>query len=129
MKIKHHHSSFFRLTSTVLTVCMLFIGFAFPVIALDKDSLSAGGNETDNSSVGSLTTEKVALKADDVGVKDSKFITYIGKEAFEAAGHVKRVPELEDLGTYVFDNLDGTRTVYYDPLIDYAYYFPECDKC
>ena len=37
----------------------------------------------------------------------------MARKPFEAAGHVKRVPELEELGTYVFDNLDGTRTVYY----------------
>ena len=56
-----------------------------------------------------VPSNKIALKADDPGVKDSKFIEYIGKEAFEAAGHVNRVTELEELGTYVFDNMDGNR--------------------
>ena len=81
MRIKHNHSSIFRITSLVLTVCMLFIGFAFPGTALETGSLSVAGNETGSGSVVPQASVKVALKADDVGVKDSKFITYIGKEA------------------------------------------------
>ena len=45
--------------------------------------------------------------------EDCKILQYVDEEAFEAAGHAFRLPELEELDTYVFQNGDGTRSVYY----------------
>lgn len=38
---------------------------------------------------------------------------HIDRESFQRAGHVLRLPEEERLDTYVFQNRDGTKTVYY----------------
>ena len=43
---------------------------------------------------------------------DSMLLSYIDETAFRAAGHVNRLPEEEDLNSYVFENADGTRTAY-----------------
>ena len=98
MKQKHEHSSVFRLTSLVLTVCMLFGSVGLSGFAANAEALSSAGIEADNSSVSLEAYKPIALKADDSEVRNSKFITYIGKESFEAAGHIRRVPELEELG-------------------------------
>ncbi len=45
--------------------------------------------------------------------EDCKILQYVDEEAFEAAGHAFRLPELEELDTYVFQNEDGTRSIYY----------------
>ncbi len=38
---------------------------------------------------------------------DSLMLGYIDETAFRAAGHVNRLPEEEDLNSYVFENEDG----------------------
>ena len=43
---------------------------------------------------------------------DSLMMNYIDEESFRGAGHINRLPEEEDLNSYVFENADGTRTAY-----------------
>ena len=45
--------------------------------------------------------------------EDCKILQYVDEEAFEAADHAFRLPYLEELDTYVFQNQDGTRSIYY----------------
>lgn len=40
-------------------------------------------------------------------------LQYVDKTLFEQANHVFRLPDLETLSTYVFQNTDGTRSIYY----------------
>ena len=45
--------------------------------------------------------------------EDCKILQYVDEEAFAAADHAFRLPYLEELDTYVFQNTDGTRSIYY----------------
>ena len=45
--------------------------------------------------------------------EDCKILQYVDEEAFAAAEHAFRLPYLEELDTYVFQNTDGTRSIYY----------------
>ncbi len=45
--------------------------------------------------------------------EDCKILQYVDEEAFAAADHAFRLPYLEELDTYVFQNEDGTRSIYY----------------
>lgn len=45
--------------------------------------------------------------------EDCKILQYVDEEAFVAADHAFRLPYLEELDTYVFQNTDGTRSIYY----------------
>lgn len=44
---------------------------------------------------------------------DSQLLRYVDQKAFNERNHIQRLPEEEDLCTYVFLNQDGSRTVYY----------------
>lgn len=45
---------------------------------------------------------------------DGTFVRdYVDNEVLDEAGHVARIPEEEELDTYVFLNRDGTKSVYY----------------
>ena len=45
--------------------------------------------------------------------EDCKILQYVDEEAFVAADHAFRLLYLEELDTYVFQNQDGTRSIYY----------------
>ena len=45
--------------------------------------------------------------------EDCKILQYVDEQAFAEANHAFRLPHLEELDTYVFQNPDGTRSVYY----------------
>jgi len=44
--------------------------------------------------------------------QDSKILDYVNVESFKTSAHIARIEELEELNTYVFQNADGTRSVY-----------------
>ena len=60
-----------------------------------------------------ISAEKVVLKSADLKkTKDAVVLQYIGEEQFDRANHTMRLKQHEDLHTFVFQNLDGTRTLY-----------------
>ena len=60
-----------------------------------------------------ITTEKVVLKSADLKkTKDAVVLQYIGEEQFDTTNHTMRLKQHEDLHTFVFQNLNGTRTMY-----------------
>ena len=62
---------------------------------------------------GTISAEKVVLKAADLKkAKDAVVLQYIGEEQFDSGNHTMRLKEYEDLHTFVFQNLNGTRTMY-----------------
>ena len=95
-----------------------------PVFAADTESSSAeipvqpqiSKNEPqdilDESVENILTeTEPLALLEDTLG--DCKILQHVDADSFAQANHAFRMPELETMDTYVFQNNDGTRSVYY----------------
>ena len=60
-----------------------------------------------------ISAEKVVLKSADLKkTKDGVVLQYISEEQFDRANHTMRLKQHEDLHTFVFQNLDGTRTMY-----------------
>ncbi len=46
-------------------------------------------------------------------IEDCSILDYVDRDVFEEAGHMFRRPDLETLSSYVFQNMDGTNTVYF----------------
>lgn len=116
MKRKKHS----RFIAIVITVCML-------LACMTMSAATTATAEPLNSAVDVVTSnelltddellsadEKTILRADDpIIAKDSMILHYVDSTQFDNARHTARLFELEDLNTYVFQNADGTRTVYF----------------
>ncbi len=116
-----------RLLSLFLAFCTVLSSMALcpmPVFAADTESSSAeisvqpqiSKNEPqdilDESVENILTeTEPLALLEETLG--DCKILQHVDADAFAQSNHAFRMPELETMDTYVFQNNDGTRSVYY----------------
>jgi len=91
-----------KLLSMFLVFCMMLsnslFSFASPTI-----SASEGNTQTNNELQAEPTENTLVL---------GKVLDYVDNAAFEAANHTKRLEYLEELNSYVFENEDGTRTVY-----------------
>lgn len=66
--------------------------FEFPIDISDEPTILTSDNE------------EIAGK--------SKLLNYVDADAFDKAKHVRRLESFEQLNTYVFQNIDGSRSVY-----------------
>lgn len=112
------HRFFSPTVALIIILSLLLTGTVLPASAV------AVSNITDSSS-GFIPENNIAqnknlpisdptiLCADDSGVaEESMILKYVDNSLFDAARHTRRLPDLETLNTYVFDNADGTRSVY-----------------
>ena len=112
------HRFFSPTVALIIILSLLLTGTVLPASAV------AVSNITDSSS-GFIPENNIAqnknlpisdptiLCADDPGVaEESMILKYVDNSLFDAARHTRRLPDLETLNTYVFDNADGTRSVY-----------------
>ena len=112
MKLSH------KLLSMIIAISLLLTGSILPITAsaLTDDNGSenqiALGDEMLKSEKLTLS-DKAVLHAEDLEIsEESMILKYIDSSQFNAAKHVQRLTELEDLNTYVFANADGTRSIY-----------------
>lgn len=107
-----------KLLSMIIATCLLLAGSTLPIsaTALIDDNNSPNEivlNEEIPKSEDLILTDKAVLRIDDPEISEESMIPkYIDGSQFNAAGHIQRLTELEDLNTYVFANADGTRSVY-----------------
>ena len=108
-----------RIVSLLLLICLIVTTLTVPVSAKPerRDDRLSRANETLQEE--SVHKEKHDDKEKDKekGIKsnkgqDNKMFHFIDKKDFDKMGHKNRRDDLESLNTYVFDNDDGTRTVY-----------------
>jgi hypothetical protein len=102
----------------IIAISLLLTGSILPITAsaLTDDNGSenqiALGDEMLKSEKLTLS-DKAVLRAEDPEIsEESMILKYIDSSQFNAAKHVQRLTELEDLNTYVFANADGTRSIY-----------------
>lgn len=103
-----------RFLSVLLAVCTVLTALCIP-----PAPVTAQMTETAETPVFEQIDETVTLPVEEEPValetltEDCKILQYVDEEAFVAADHAFRLPYLEELDTYVFQNEDGTRSIYY----------------
>ena len=101
---------------SILLCLAMVIPLVLPVTAVSDKTAPSSEIIAQKDSVpdsGLQTSDQVLLRSDDPSIaRDSMILKYVDSARFDAAKHIQRLPELEDLNTYVFANADGTRTVY-----------------
>lgn len=112
------HRLFSRSIALLVVFGLLLTGTLLPVSATDNSNIvNSSSNlildddlfKDDNL----INSEKVILRAEDPEIsEESMILKYVDSSQFNAARHVQRLTELEDLNTYVFANADGTRSIY-----------------
>ena len=110
-----------KFISIFLALCLALAALCVPAAAQEPTpSLPAEGTENDTSSPEEESTfsqQTVPLEEELTPLQklteDCNILQYVDEQAFEAANHAFRLPHLEKLDTYVFQNPDGTRSVYY----------------
>ena len=112
------HRLFSRSIALLLVFSLLLTGFMLPVSATTVStvsnlssslSINEGVVKEDNL----IISDEIILRADDPRIsEESMILSYVDSVQFNAARHTQRLPELEDLNTYVFANADGTRSIY-----------------
>jgi len=104
-----------KLTAFLLILSVLLSIICMPITALEADP-AATGTDTDASLSDPFALNPEPIETEDQIFErltaDSFMLNYIDEAAFRAAGHINRLPEEEDLSSYVFENEDGTRTAY-----------------
>ena len=117
--LKHRATALFLMIATLLTV--VYPSYAVEVTSQGTNqSHITDQNDTIYTSEG---TEPYFRYEPDVMaqqyVEDSriparsgKILDYVNADEFKTAGHTIRLEEFEELNTYVFQNSDGTRSVY-----------------
>ena len=107
-----------KLFSIIIAISLLLTGSILPI---SSSALTCDNNSFDEivhnegilESEKTALNEKVILRAEDPEIsKDSMILKYVDSSQFNAAKHVQRLIEQEDLNTYVFANADGTRSIY-----------------
>lgn len=107
--------------SLFLMLCIIFTSSAFSVSSstektavqnLPEVSDSASATETRTDETSSTDTLSV-LTLSSVSKDECMISEYVSAKAFDESKHVKRLLAEETLDTYVFQNEDGTKSVYY----------------
>lgn len=109
-----------KFISFLIIFCLLTVGIPFPVSAMAAlpeepglaEAVSASGT-SDEISDNSEQTSGIPEMPEMPVSNDCGIFQHIDREEFETAGHTVRLEDLEELNTYVFQNSDGSRTVYY----------------
>lgn len=97
-------SVFVALCTVLTTLCIP----PAPAVAQSTEPLAS--DQIDQAVTLPIEEEPISLET---LTEDCKILQYVDEEAFEAADHAFRLPYLEELDTYVFQNTDGTRSIYY----------------
>lgn len=104
--------------SLIIVVSTLFSGSTLPISAstLSYGNVSAGEfvhYEEEIENPKTTFIDEAYLHTEDLAFsEESMILNYIDSSQFNAAKHIQRLPELEDLNTYAFANTDGTRSIY-----------------
>lgn len=113
-----------KLISVAVVISLLLTCFAMPTTAVTStnDDLTFGNvtspiidTSVDNNLVidaQPIVQNPVLKSAIPIVSDDCKILHYIDEDYFQSDKHILRLKTLEDLNTYVFQNYDGTRTVY-----------------
>lgn len=113
------HRLYSKMTAIIVVISMLLTGTILPVAATAvPEPVSPTSNvEINDATVTNddlFISDETILRADDSSIaEDSMILHYVDSAQFDDARHTMRLYELEDLNTYVFQNADGTRTVYF----------------
>ncbi|MBQ9795118.1 MAG: Ig-like domain-containing protein [Clostridia bacterium] len=100
-----------RILSVLLAVCTVLAALCIPpapAVAQSTEPLASAQIEEAIT----LPVEEEPITLETL-TEDCKILQYVDEEAFAAADHAFRLPYLEELDTYVFQNTDGTRSIYY----------------
>ena len=113
MKIKIHS----KVLSILIVLSILLTSLVLPATALDNTSISdIDSFETSNNlfAIPEVTpADNIFLTSSEmISSEDKLMLKYIDVDYFDTAKHSARLVEHEDLNTFVFQNTDGTRTVY-----------------
>ena len=112
-----------RFFSVLFAACLLCTCFA-PALHADSAYADQGAAQLDaQQEQGIKGIEKSDIFRDTVAEKDAEketglltecasVLKYVDETVFQAEKHVKRRPELETLFSYVFQNEDGSNTIY-----------------
>ena len=107
-----------KFTALLLVLCLLLTAtpYSAPVRAVEEEHLAQEQTQTqEETQEQTQVTNETAAETTTAPLAEGIFFQFVDQAAFQANGHVARVPEEETLSTYVFRNSDGTKTVYYLP--------------
>lgn len=110
-----------RLLAFAVMLCLLTAVMPVPAFATAAETengiaavepLAFGTIEVpDDEQEGDSTQASEWMQALDL--QNSRIFDYVDRTAFQAAGHVTRLNDMEELNTYAFRNSDGSHTVYF----------------
>ena len=98
----------FKSISYLLALLLLLSALMMPSFS---EELAEGKETLSAESLEDAVLKKEALVKE--LSTESQIFKHIDKASFEAAGHVERLPEEEELNSYVFKNADGSKTAYF----------------
>lgn len=100
-----------KILSVFMALCTVLTTLCIPPAPVAAQSTEMLISEPIDETV-TLTVEEDPITLETLA-EDCKILQYVDEEAFTAADHAFRLPYLEELDTYVFQNTDGTRSIYY----------------
>lgn len=100
-----------KILSVFMALCTVLTTLCIPPAPVTAQSTKMLISEQIDQAV-TLPVEEESITLETL-TEDCKILQYVDEEAFEAADHAFRLPHLEELDTYVFQNQDGTRSIYY----------------
>lgn len=100
-----------KILSVFMALCTVLTTLCIPPALVTAQSSEMLVSDQINETV-TLPAEEESISFEAL-TEECKILQYVDEEAFEAAGHAFRLPYLEELDTYVFQNEDGTRSIYY----------------
>ena len=100
-----------KILSVFMALCTVLTTLCIPPAPVAAQSTEMLISEPMDETV-TLPVEEEPITLETLA-EDCKILQHVDEEAFTAADHVFRLPYLEELDTYVFQNTDGTRSIYY----------------
>jgi len=98
-----------------LIALLLVISMMIPIINYYKQPEKVEGKPSNQHEVitAPVQVEKQEQKLEKKeDFSDSPVLKYVNQESFNKKGHVKRLKDEEELNTFMFENEDGTKTMY-----------------
>jgi len=106
------YKRFRKYWAVLLTVCLILSVVPAEALAADRISTTVGEDSTVNEGT-AVMDEGTVIAPEAALLADCQILRYVNEEAFREKNHVSRVPGEETLSSYVFQNADGSRTVYF----------------
>ena len=100
-----------KILSVFMALCTVLTTLCIPPAPVTAQSTEMLISEPIDETV-TLPVEEEPITLETLA-EDCKILQHVDEEAFTAADHAFRLPDLEELDTYVFQNQDGTRSIYY----------------